>query len=82
MKNGSISDQLNIQERQINETEVQPANQLNVGTVIQPGIPTLQQSDKQLNINVSDLGLSSVFGLLTPDVNKEEEQTPLKRKNN
>ena len=80
MKNGSIPEQLKIQERQINETEVQPANQLNVGIAIQPDIPTLQQSDKQLNINVSDLGLSSVFGLLTPDVNKEEEEIPMKRK--
>lgn len=82
MKNGSISEQLNMQERQLNETEVQPANQLNVGTAIRPDITTLQQlDDKQPNINVPDLGLSSVFGLLTPDIdNKEEEQTPMKRK--
>jgi len=81
MKNGSIPEQLKMQEWQINETEVQPANQLNVGTAIQPDIPTLQQSDnKQPNINVPDLGLSSVFGLLTPDVNKEDEQIPMKRK--
>ena len=81
MKNGSISDQLNMQERQINETEVQPANQLNVGTAIQPGIPTLQQSDnKQASINVADLDISSVFGLLTPDANKEEKQIPVKKK--
>lgn len=81
MKNGSISEQLKMQERQINETEVQPANQLNVGTAIQPDTPTLQQSDnKQPSINVSDLGLSSVFGLLTPNLDKEEKQTPVKRK--
>lgn len=81
MKNGSIPEQLKMQQRQINETEVQPANQLNVGTAIQPDIPTLQQSDnKQSSINVPDLGLSSVFSLLTPDVSKEEEQTPVKRK--
>ncbi len=82
MKNGSISEQLKMQERQINETEVQPANQLNVGTAIQPDIPTLQQSEnKQSNINMPDLGLSSVLGLLTPDVaNKEDEKTPMKRK--
>ena len=82
MKNSSISDQLNMQERQIASTDVQPANQLNVGTAIQPDIPTLQQSNnKQPNINMSDLGLSSVFGLLTPDVSKEEEQhTSVKRK--
>lgn len=82
MKNGSISEQLKMQERQINETEVQPANQLNVGTAIQPDIPTLQQSEnKQSNINMPDLGLSSVLGLFTPDVaNKEDEKAPMKRK--
>ena len=82
MKNGSISEQLKMQERQINETEVQPANQLNVGTAIQPDIPTLQQSEnKQSNINMPDLGLSSVWDLFTPDVaNKEDEKAPMKRK--
>ncbi len=81
MKNGSITDQLKMQEREIASMDVQPANQLNVGTAIQPDIPALQQSDdKQPNINVSDLGLSSVFGLFTPDVNKEEEHIPIKRK--
>lgn len=82
MKNGSISEQLKMQERQINETEVQPANQLNVETAIQPDIPTLQQSEnKQSNINMPDLGLSSVLGLFTPDVaNKEDEKAPMKRK--
>ncbi|MDR1502451.1 MAG: DUF5712 family protein [Prevotella sp.] len=82
MKNGSISNQLNMQERQISSTDIRPANQPNVGTVIQLDIPTLQQSDdKQPNINASDLGLSSVFGLLTPDIDsKEEEHIPMKRK--
>lgn len=80
MKNGSISDQVKMQEQQITNTEIQPDNQLNIGTAIQPDMLTLQQSDKQLNIDISDLGLSSVLGLLTPDVNKEEEQTPVKRK--
>lgn len=81
MKNGSISEQLKMQERQIASMDVQPANQLNVGTAIQPDIPTLQQSDdKQFNISLPDLGISSVLGLLTPDVNKEEEQTLMKRK--
>jgi hypothetical protein len=83
MKNGSISEQLNMQERQINMMEIQPANQANVETEIQPAISTPQQSDdEQPNINVPDLGLSPVFSLLTPDVsNKGEEQIPMKRKN-
>ena len=81
MKNGSISDQLNMQERQIASTEIQLANQPNVRTAIQPDIPTLQQSDdKRSNIDVPNLGLSSVFGLLTPGVNNEEELLPIKRK--
>lgn len=81
MKNGSISDQLEMQELKIASTEVQPTNQPNVGTAIQPDIPTLQQlDDKQPSINVPDLGLSSVFGLLTPDVSNKEEQIPMKRK--
>lgn len=81
MKNGSISEQLNMQEWQIASTEIQPANQLNVRTDIQPDRPTLQQSgDKQPHINMPDLGLSSIFGLITPDVNKEEEYIPIKKK--
>ncbi len=73
MKNCSIPEQLKMQERQANETKVQPANQLNIGTAIQPDIPTLQQSDnKQPYINVPDLGIFSVFGLITLDINKEE----------
>lgn len=61
MKNGPISNQLKMQERQVYETKVQPANQ-------------------QSGINVPDLGISFVFGLLTFDVNKGEEQIPMKRK--
>ena len=80
IKNGSIPEQLKMQERQINETEVQPANQVNVGTAIQMDIPMLQQLDNKQPIKVPDLGISSVLGLLAPDVNKEEEQTPVKRK--
>ena len=81
MKNGSISKQLNMQEWQIASTEIQPANQLNVRTDIQPDRPMLQQSgDKHPHINMPDLGLSSIFGLITPDVNKEEEYIPIKKK--
>lgn len=67
MKNGNISDQLKIQERQI---AVEIAN-------IQKNKPVNKESQK---VN-TDLGLSSVLGLLTPDVGKEEEQIPVKRRN-
>lgn len=81
IKKGSISDQLKMQEQQIVCTELRPSNQLNVGTMIQLDISTLQQShNKYLYINVSDLGLSSAADLLTPDVNKEAEQTFVKRR--
>ncbi|GEM_PF-4207421 len=66
MKNGNISDQLKIQERQI---AVERVN-------IQENKPVNKESQK---VN-TDLGLSSVLGLLTPDVGKEEEQIPVKRK--
>ena len=81
MKNVSITAQLKMQEILIVSTEIQPANQLNVGTAIQADIPTLQKSkNNETNISMPDLSLSSVFGLLTPDVNKEEGQTHVKRK--
>lgn len=71
MKNGSIEDQLKMQERQIfHEKENKFANSQN------SNIENLQ------NVNLPDLGLSSALGLFTPDVsNQEEEQVPVKRKN-
>lgn len=70
-----------MQEWQITSTEIQPANQLNVRIDIQPDRPTLQQSgNKQPHINMPDLGLSSIFGLITPDINKKEEYIPIKKK--
>lgn len=105
MKNGSITDQLKMQERQIASTEIQRANQPNVRTVIRTDSPTLQQSEKLKNevstsvqqydnkpvekqtyndsnqsvsqsSNTSDLGLSSVLGVFTPELNPEESQHP------
>jgi len=92
MKNGTISDQLNIQEQQISDerknTDIQTDqtenkvaykqddNLSNIQSVNQDN----KKEDKQ-SFNISDLGLSSALGLLTPDVNnKEEEQIPVKKK--
>lgn len=91
MKNGSISDQLDIQERQISDerknTDIQTDqtenkvaykqddNLSNIQSVNQDN----KKEDKQ-SFNIPDLGLSSALGLLTPDVNKEEEQIPVKKK--
>lgn len=109
MKNGSISEQLKMQELQIASTEIQPANQLNVGTAIRTDSPTLQKSEnsesndsaslqqhdskqveKQIDnsikqsinqaIDLLGSGLSSVFGIFTPEPNSDEPQQPIKPK--
>lgn len=78
MKNGSIADQLKMQERQIShEKENKFANSQ---TFNNANIQTVNQENKQ-NVNLPDLGLSSALGLFTPDVsNQEEEQIPMKKK--
>lgn len=37
-------------------------------------------SENKQNFNITDLGLSSALGLLTPDANIEDEQIPMKKK--
>lgn len=70
MKNGSITDQLKMQERQLSHEK---GNKLE-------NIQSVNQDNKQ-NVNLPDLGLSSALGLFTPDVsNQEEEQIPVKKK--
>lgn len=83
MKNGSISDQLKMQEREYANTHVfenvQTQQYKSVGTDIQPNVPTNVQPDRQTI--QSNLGLSSVLGLFTPDIsNQGEEQAPVKKK--
>lgn len=91
MKNGNIANQLKMQEREYANTlvhaSVQMQNHTNVGTAIQTDSPTLQQSEKpetasKQSANSSDLGLSSVLGIFTPELNSEESQqsTILKKK--
>lgn len=90
MKNGSISEQLEMQEREIKQKTTQ----------IQNTVPDERENTQSANIenkfsnkqdnnlsdiqavnqgnkkenNQSDLGLSSALGLLTPDVNNKEEE--------
>lgn len=83
MKNGSIADQLKMQQREYANKHVHESAQVqqhkSVGTDIQPNIPTNIQPDSQKG--QSDMGLSSVLGLFTPDIsNQEQEQTPIKIK--
>jgi hypothetical protein len=93
VKNGNISDKLRMQEKEIVFAD-EKKNIISADT--QPNKPAHKQSDMQISSesdkienefankhdsNLPDLGLSSVFGLLTPDTNsKEEEQIPMKRK--
>ena len=83
MKNGSIADQLKMQQREYANKHVHESAHVqqhkSVGTDIQPNIPTDIQPDSQKG--QSDMGLSSVLGLFTPDIsNQEQEQTPIKIK--
>jgi hypothetical protein len=92
MKNGNISEQLEIQEKQMSDerknTDTQVGMNADVQTRISAGkqenIQENKQESKQEQSHFSsqtDLGLSSVLGLFTPDVAKEEEQQlPMKKK--
>ncbi len=92
MKNGSISDQLNIQERQISDERKNTDLQTNLYADKQDELTENKVAYKQDNSisdntenkqssNLPDLGLSSALGLLTPEPNSnEEQQIPMKRK--
>ncbi|NMA74941.1 MAG: clindamycin resistance transfer factor BtgB [Bacteroidales bacterium] len=58
MKNGSITEQLSMQEQQISD----------------------ERKNKKENTQATGMGLSSLLGLLTPDVQKQEEPIPVKKK--
>ena len=92
MKNGSISEQLSIQEQQIADER----KNTNTQTELTENRVTYKQDDNLSNIqpanqekknednqsfNLPDLGLSSVLGIFTPGISKEEEQQlPIKKK--
>ena len=95
MKNGSITDQIKIQERQISDErkntqenqqdsdfENKFANkQENNLSSLKDDNSIVNQENKQ-SFNLPNMGLSSTLGLLTPDINNstEEEQIPKKKK--
>jgi ribosomal protein S15P/S13E len=68
MKNGSISDQLNIQEKVIKQPQDSPQNV----------IPDEKEKKQAVN-HGDDLGLSSVLGVLTPTPSNSDEEQPIKR---
>ena len=89
IKNGSIVDKLRMQEREQNTPEQNFAGEkkkkkedLQMGRYADKQADMIESkfANKQ-DSNSTDLGLSSVFGVLTPDKNNwEEEQVPVKKK--
>ena len=93
MKNGSVTDQLKMQEQHIiDEGRMNTDNHVGIYADKQeemtenkfPNNQSINQEDKKENKHTStlpNLGLSSALGLLTPDINtNEEQQTPMKKK--
>lgn len=96
MKNGSIAEQLSMQEKQIDDEIKNKGMQADVqigndADKIENKFANSQITNSENNLsnliknkqslNLPDLGLSSALSLLTPDVNnQEEEQNPLKKK--
>lgn len=68
MKNGSISDQLKMQEKTISQP------QYNQQTIIPD-----EKEKKQAVSQGNDLGLSSALGILTPEPNNNNDEQPIKR---
>ena len=68
MKNGSTSDQLNMQEQEIKKvTRIQTTPQNIVSG----------EKEKKQTVSLPDIGLSSALGILTPEPSNEEQ--PIKR---
>jgi hypothetical protein len=68
MKNGTITDQLNMQEKVIRQPQDNPQNT----------IPN-EKEKKQTVSQGNDLGLSSVLGILIPTPSNSDEEQPIKR---
>jgi len=89
MKNGDIVDKLRMQERELNTPEQNFADEkekekedLQMGRYADKQADMIESkfANKQ-DYNSTDLGLSSVFSLLTPDTNnREAKQVPMKKK--
>jgi hypothetical protein len=68
LKNGSISNQLNMQEKVIRQPQDSPQNTI-----------SYEREKKQAVSQGNDLGLSSVLGILTPTPSDSNEEQPIKR---
>lgn len=90
IKNGSISDQLNMQERQITDerktTDMQTGLYADKQDKPNENKVAYKQDDNLSNdtenkqsFNLPDLGLSSALGLFTPEPNNSEEEQPIRK---
>lgn len=94
MKNGTITDKLRMQERELtpeqNIAGEKKKENMQTGIYADKQAEMIENkfannlsnnTENKQDSNPTDLGLSSVFGLLTPDTNnQEEEQLPVKKK--
>ena len=84
IKNGSMTDKIRIQEQELKAPITIAGEKKKETENVQVGKHADMIENKFANkqdFNSADLGLSSVFSLLTPDTNnKEEEQIPMKKK--
>ncbi len=81
MKNGSISEQLKMQEQQIADERKMNVDS-HVGIYADKQVEVAEnKSENKCTSNLPDLGLSSAFGILTPDISSnDEQQPPMKKK--
>ncbi|MDL2266275.1 DUF5712 family protein [Parabacteroides sp. OttesenSCG-928-G07] len=78
MKNGTIANQLNMQERQITDEGKRIDSDRKVGIYADK---QAEITDNKHSFNLPDTSLSSALGLFTPDIgNTEDEQIPMKKK--
>ena len=68
MKNGSISDQLKMQEKTIRQPQDKQQN-----------VVSSERKKEQVVSQGNDLGLSSTLGILTPEPSNSNEEQPIKR---
>ena len=85
MKNGNTSDQLNMQEWQISD-EIKNKQSVNIENKFankqENNFSNIQpvNQDNKIESSQSDLGLSSVLGIFTPEPsNNATEEQPIKR---
>jgi hypothetical protein len=78
MKNGSITDQLNMQERELNSPAIHSADEKKNNQ--QGDIAINQATDKLVNqsSDLLDSGLGSIFGIFSPEPNNPNEEQPIK----